>query len=342
MVIANSSQRGSSRRRLAPDPMRRWAAPEPHDLLLGMAPAHLPENAPAWVCAALEAGWPVVVRRAPADPARVAIGVRGLAREQRWAGWMPLAAITRRLRPEALGQREPAMLRDLPAWRALRDLRAPLNALGLAWGVTGGAGFELASGVAVLHPDSDLDLLLRTRARSRAMTRYACCNASSSVPAGSTCNCRPRRAAWPCANGPRVGPGCWRKAARRRCCWKTPGGSRRSRHERAVRLSRPGRPTSRHARGLARRTAGARLPGAGGGLSRPGAGRTGERRGLARHPRGAVVPADRRGRRQPPAGDARASAGAGRRAVHRRLSGGGGGRRWTSTTRCVWWRCAAN
>ncbi|HEJ4343029.1 TPA: malonate decarboxylase holo-ACP synthase, partial [Pseudomonas aeruginosa] len=48
------------------------------------------------------------------------------------------------------------------AWRALRDLRAPLNALGLAWGVTGGAGFELASGVAVLHPDSDLDLLLRT------------------------------------------------------------------------------------------------------------------------------------------------------------------------------------
>ncbi len=89
MVIANSSQRGSSRRRLAPDPMRRRAGPEPHDLLLGMAPAHLPENAPAWVCAALKAGWPVVVRRAPADPARVAIGVRGLAREQRWAGWMP-------------------------------------------------------------------------------------------------------------------------------------------------------------------------------------------------------------------------------------------------------------
>ncbi|HCE9409664.1 TPA: phosphoribosyl-dephospho-CoA transferase, partial [Pseudomonas aeruginosa] len=122
MVIANSSQRGSSRRRLAPDPMRRRAGPEPHDLLLGMAPAHLPENAPAWVCAALKAGWPVVVRRAPADPARVAIGVRGLVREQRWAGWMPLAAITWRLRPEALGQREPAMLRDLPAWRALRDL----------------------------------------------------------------------------------------------------------------------------------------------------------------------------------------------------------------------------
>ena len=140
MVIANSSQRapagdGSLLIRCAAGSA---GAPRP-------APGH-GAGASAGECsglgrAALKAGWPVVVRRAPADPARVAIGVRGLAREQRWAGWMPLAAITRRLRPEALGQREPAMLRDLPAWRALRDLRAPLNALGLAWGVTGGAGF---------------------------------------------------------------------------------------------------------------------------------------------------------------------------------------------------------
>ncbi|AVR65646.1 MULTISPECIES: malonate decarboxylase holo-ACP synthase [Pseudomonas aeruginosa group] len=162
MVIANSSQRGSSRRRLAPVPMREASAPEPHDLLLGMAPEHLADDAPPWAREVLAAGWPVVVRRAPGDPATVAIGVRGPAREQRWAGWMPLAAITRRLRPEALCQREPPLSRDLPAWSALRQLRAPLNALGLAWGVIGGAGFELASGVAVLHPDSDLDLLLRT------------------------------------------------------------------------------------------------------------------------------------------------------------------------------------
>ena len=31
----------------------------------------------------------------------------------------------------------------------------------MAWGVTGSLGFELASGVAATHPDSDLDLLLR-------------------------------------------------------------------------------------------------------------------------------------------------------------------------------------
>jgi phosphoribosyl-dephospho-CoA transferase len=36
-----------------------------------------------------------------------------------------------------------------------------LNELPIAWGVTGGVGFALASGFDVLRPDSDLDLLLR-------------------------------------------------------------------------------------------------------------------------------------------------------------------------------------
>ncbi|WP_259643391.1 malonate decarboxylase holo-ACP synthase, partial [Pseudomonas syringae] len=33
------------------------------------------------------------------------------------------------------------------------------------WGVGGSAGFELASGIAALHQDSDLDLILRTPGR---------------------------------------------------------------------------------------------------------------------------------------------------------------------------------
>jgi phosphoribosyl-dephospho-CoA transferase len=36
-----------------------------------------------------------------------------------------------------------------------------LDASGWAWGVSGSAGFELASGVPALHADSDLDLILR-------------------------------------------------------------------------------------------------------------------------------------------------------------------------------------
>lgn len=61
-----------------------------------------------------------------------------------------------------LGQRKPAMLRDLSVRRVPRDLRALLGALGLVWGVTGGADFEPANGVTMLHPDNDLDLLLHT------------------------------------------------------------------------------------------------------------------------------------------------------------------------------------
>lgn len=37
-----------------------------------------------------------------------------------------------------------------------------MASLGLPWGVTGSAGFELASGIPALHEGSDLDLILRT------------------------------------------------------------------------------------------------------------------------------------------------------------------------------------
>ncbi|MGY2366910.1 malonate decarboxylase holo-ACP synthase [Pseudomonas azotoformans] len=126
-----------------------------HDLLWGMTPAHLPAEAPAW---AVEAIGTVVVRRAIVAPGQVAVGVRGRLREQRFAAEMPIAAVQRRVTPQAL--REVTSTRDLPALHALEQLRpvlAPLN-----WGVTGSAGFELATGIEALHAQSDLDLMLRT------------------------------------------------------------------------------------------------------------------------------------------------------------------------------------
>jgi len=46
--------------------------------------------------------------------------------------------------------------------RALNQLRPILDDCGWVWGVSGSAGFELASGFAALHEGSDLDLILRT------------------------------------------------------------------------------------------------------------------------------------------------------------------------------------
>lgn len=129
-----------------------------HDLLWGMTPAHLPADAPAWALAVIGAGQPVVVRRALAEPGYVAVGVRGRLREQRFGALMPLAAVQRRVAPQAL--REVISPRDLPALRALDQLRPVLAQE--VWGVTGSAGFELATGIEALHAQSDLDLLLRT------------------------------------------------------------------------------------------------------------------------------------------------------------------------------------
>ena len=131
-----------------------------HDLLWGMTPAQVPADAPAWVVESLTAGQPVVVRRAVSTAGRIAVGVRGRLREQRFATSMAIAAITRRVTPEELCHIDTE--RHLPALEALVQLRPALDACGWAWGVSGSAGFELASGIEALHPQSDLDLILRT------------------------------------------------------------------------------------------------------------------------------------------------------------------------------------
>jgi phosphoribosyl-dephospho-CoA transferase len=131
-----------------------------HDLLWGMTPEQLPADAPEWVVESIRAGQPVVVRRAQSAAGQVAVGVRGRLREQRFAVSMAIASVSRRVQPEQLCHVD--IDRDLAAMRALRALRPMLDASGWVWGVSGSAGFELASGFAALHEGSDLDLILRT------------------------------------------------------------------------------------------------------------------------------------------------------------------------------------
>ncbi|MHC8290178.1 malonate decarboxylase holo-ACP synthase [Pseudomonas sp. XS1P51] len=130
-----------------------------HDLLWGMTPAQLPADAPSWVIESISAGQPVVVRRALSAPDHIAVGVRGRLREQRYATVMSVDAIQRCVRPEDLCH--VSIDRDLPAVHALNQLRPMLDGCGFVWGVSGSAGFELASGFQALHEGSDLDLILR-------------------------------------------------------------------------------------------------------------------------------------------------------------------------------------
>jgi phosphoribosyl-dephospho-CoA transferase len=144
----------------------------PHDLLFAHAPeAFLPGGArPDWLDdGAWMARAPLVVRREAAGPGRIPVGARGPLRKQRCAGYLAPPAVARRVTPERLAAAvvgSPALdLRvaadKLPCIAALLTLAPRLQALGLDWGPAGGAGFLLASGLAVLRADSDLDLLVR-------------------------------------------------------------------------------------------------------------------------------------------------------------------------------------
>ena len=131
-----------------------------HDLLWGMMPEQLPADAPQWAVESLIAGQPVVVRRALSDEGFIAVGVRGVLREQRLAAFMAVDSIACLVSPEALCHVE--CERDLPVMHALRQLRPMLDDCGWVWGISGSVGFELASGFVAMHEASDLDLILRT------------------------------------------------------------------------------------------------------------------------------------------------------------------------------------
>lgn len=132
----------------------------PHDLLWGMPVSALPADAPDWVIEAVRLEHPVVVRRSLAPRALVPVGIRGPRREQRYAALMPRAAIERCVRPEQLTHIRGEQ--DWPALQALDHVRPLMDLLALTWGVSGSAGFELASGLPALHQNSDLDLIVRT------------------------------------------------------------------------------------------------------------------------------------------------------------------------------------
>ncbi|MBA5635592.1 malonate decarboxylase holo-ACP synthase [Duganella sp. LX20W] len=141
----------------------------PHDLLwLDRPDAFMPAGErPVWLVHA-----PLVVRREAAPADQVPVGARGLRRNERCAGYARAGAVVRHVSPAMLirrvaddGARFASAADALPCVAALLALAPRLKALGLECGPTGGVGFWLASGLPVLTPASDLDLVVRAPAR---------------------------------------------------------------------------------------------------------------------------------------------------------------------------------
>ena len=146
----------------------RHALYRPHDLLwLADATAlTISGPRPVWATPAWLAVAPVVVRRAIlADPCQLPVGLRGATRNERCAAQAATAQVVRAQTPEDVlsGWLRRAWHGEhrLPCLQTLAALAPALDALPLAWGVTGSVGFTLASGFDVLRDDSDLDLLVR-------------------------------------------------------------------------------------------------------------------------------------------------------------------------------------
>jgi len=114
-----------------------------------------------WVRAAIGRTPWVVVRRANAPAGKVAIGVRGCERHQRWGGLVDLADARLIKQPSQLrvSQAHDAR-RMVPALLTLALVERVLSNSDLSWGPVGSVGFELATGDPVTTEESDLDLAL--------------------------------------------------------------------------------------------------------------------------------------------------------------------------------------
>jgi phosphoribosyl-dephospho-CoA transferase len=144
-----------------------------HDLLEIEAQSLLDANgsAPAWVAESLIAAPFVVARRGQAPAGEIAVGVRGGARNQRWAAYCAESWVRTIVTPSELVSRmrlaspgAPSLSRApaIPALRSLAFLshHESWRTLPHQWGPGGSVGFELATGRPTAAPQSDLDVVI--------------------------------------------------------------------------------------------------------------------------------------------------------------------------------------
>lgn len=134
----------------------------PHDLIWLTARDALEGITESWVDSVWHTGLPVVVRRDVDDEGRIPVGVRGLKRDQRAAGWVNAACVTRVVSPEDLSAQGDLLRSPFITQPPVQvALQLAQQAWPWTWGITGSTGYALATGIPVIHADSDLDLLIR-------------------------------------------------------------------------------------------------------------------------------------------------------------------------------------
>lgn len=133
-----------------------------HDLIWLASGEALEGIADEWVKTLWHTGLPVVVRRDVDGDGRIPVGVRGMRRDQRAAGWVKPEQVTRVVSPEDLSDPQSLLHSPFISQQPVQlALMLAQHAWPWRWGITGSTGYALATGIPVIHAASDLDLLIR-------------------------------------------------------------------------------------------------------------------------------------------------------------------------------------
>ena len=104
-----------------------------------------------------------VCRRSPALGRRIAIGVRGVERDQRWPGTCLSRTIISVTSPQDLSNKiaKATRVAEIPALQSFELLKDLWGACDISWVPTGSVGFELATGRFTATRRSDLDVVIQ-------------------------------------------------------------------------------------------------------------------------------------------------------------------------------------
>ena len=135
----------------------------PHDLLKieGVKALTSFSAIPDWVESALARAPFVVVRRARASEGFISVGVRGSERNERFAAFLPVNQIMRRITPEQLTRERKWDEQHKEIFQGLEQIEKLLDSHSIKWGPAGSVGFELASGKETTKKTSDIDIVIR-------------------------------------------------------------------------------------------------------------------------------------------------------------------------------------
>jgi phosphoribosyl-dephospho-CoA transferase len=155
----------------------------------------LQESLPRWVKEELQRVPFVVVRRGVELDLGIPVGIRGGARNERWAAFCDPKFVKSVIPPpQLLGCAAAFRMDAVPAFRSLRILEDRWRTIPHPWGPGGSVGFDLATGSQVATAASDLDIVLYIDGRMTTGEATDLCFSASDLPTtvdirGETATC---------------------------------------------------------------------------------------------------------------------------------------------------------